>query len=703
MTTTQRVLAWLLDHPRLRRVLILTSSIDALCLWAITCAPQASAETGAAALGWTGLKDTYGVPLKDYFLSIVDTSEAMTNNGQHISAIDPTTWLPWLADATQTGLTHSLVALLLTIEAGALVFVFAISFWFLRFANSSAWLAALATIGHPIWAAVNTLITDMWLGPLAITMCGCVAGYHYMRGRVGRAYSVAGNAALLSVLWWTVFRDPINDLTSEHGLLGNARWTGFHLARSASTTSYAPGQSLDEQLNGLISQLISATVRPMIQIMNFGMVIDDNPGCAAAWSRAVMNANGQGAGPAHAMKDCHAVQALAHAQQLGANDIILGVIFLTIALTVALFVWYAGITTMLVGVKATYYGIVVVPAFLAGMMGFERPKRFAAHAGSQLPLHAVQMIIFTTFLAVSSVAMRWALTTPLFGHGQLSVVPRLMLIAIGSIVALLAFHYIDKHFYTDSLGTIGHHLAGGWQSVRRGARAEYDDFNDGIDKIGDTRDRYRNWRNRGNDPDDENPTSDQQGQEAPGLDVVKPRPSRTMSGPATQTAAEVATESATVATEASEAATVAEAAGAVVAPEVAIPVAAGAAVAHHLRSGHHDHTPPERHPASQDHTAPQQRPPDTGWTPPTADPSDLTDAAQAPVTDLSLPPVAPRTTDRPPPPDTTATPPPRQPAPPDANATPAPGRQQPDHTQDPPLELPPAPPRPTPSSRGDRP
>ncbi|VBA62390.1 hypothetical protein [Mycobacterium attenuatum] len=669
MTHTEHVVAWLCDHPRLRRALILAGSVHVLCLWAVACAPNAAAETGAAALGWTGLKDTYGVPLKDYFLSVVDTSEAMTNNGQHISAIDPSTWLPWLADATQIGFTHSLVALILTTETGALVFIFATSFWFLRFANSSAWLGTLATLGRPLWQSVNTLINDMWLGPLALLLCTCVAGYHYMRGRVGRAYSVAGNAAMLTALWWTVFRNPIDDLTSEHGLLGTARWTGFHLARSASTTSYAPGQSLDNQLNGLISQLISATVRPMVQLMNFGMVIDDAPGCAAAWSRAVMNANGQGAGPAHAMKGCGAVEALAHAQQLGANDIGLGVVFIVIALAVALFIWYAGITTLLVGVKATYYGIVVVPAFLAGMMGFERPKRFAAHAGSQLPLHAVQMIIFTTFLAVSSVAMRWALTTPLYGHGQLSVVPRLMLIAIGSIVALLAFHYIDKHFYTDSLGTIGHQISGAWHSVRSGAQAQYGDFHDGLDKMRDARDRYRSWRNRGNEGDDDTEaTEEPQGQDVPGFEVVKPRPSRTMGAPAGQAAAETAAESATVAGEASQAATVAEAAGMAAAPEVAIPAAAVATVAHHAREHPNHNTSPDGQP---DH--PSTQPPHSGAhrAPEPAAPDDA--AGQPPAdADLFLPPVAARPVYRPP------------------------------HHDDPPLEFPTAPPRPT-ARKGDRP
>ncbi|WP_085164348.1 hypothetical protein, partial [Mycobacterium nebraskense] len=527
MTITEHIAVWLREHPRFRRALIVTNTVYGLALWAVACAPRAAAETSGAALGWTGLKDTYNVPLQDYFVSIVDTSEAVTNNGQHVSAIDPSTWLPWLAHATEAGLTHALTALLLTGEGSVLVWMFALMFWFLRFANSGAWLAALAHIGRPIWAAVNTLIEQMWLGPLAIALCTCVAGFHYLNGRVGRAYSVAGNAAILTALWWTIFRNPIDDLTSEHGLLGSARWTGFHIVRSINPNNFAPGHSLDsldDQLNGLISQLISTTVRPMLQLMNFGTVVDTNPVCAHAWSTAVMNANGQGAGPAHAMATtpgCGAVQALAHAQQLGVNDIALGAIFLIIGFVVGLFIWYAGITAMVLGAKATYYGIVAVPAFLAGMTGSQRAKNYAHHAGAQLPLHAVQMIIFTTLICISSLGMSWTMTTPLFGHGENTAVPRLLVVAVGALVSILVFHYIDKHFYTDSMGTIGHHLTSAYQSARRSVRADYDDLNDHIDTARRTRDRYRDWRQRHSGTDDPDSDGDDPTTTPPGLDVVK--------------------------------------------------------------------------------------------------------------------------------------------------------------------------------------
>ncbi|WP_454561745.1 hypothetical protein [Mycobacterium haemophilum] len=594
MTTTERFAVWLADYPKIRRALLLMTSVHVLCLWAVITAPHATAATGAAALGWTGLHDTDGVPLKDYFLSIVDTPEAITNNGQHVSLTDPSTWISWMGEATQTAITHSIAAWWLTNEAAALVFLIGLALWFLRFAMSSSWLLALAQIGRPVFAAVHTLVNQMWLGPLAITVCACMAGFHYMHGRPARAYNLVGTAAILTALSWTVLKDPIDDLVSDHGLLGIGRATGFQIAQAARNGSYAPGQSLQAQLDALLAQLVSATARPALQLQNFGMVIDDIGGCRHAWSQAIMAVGGQGPGPAHAMARCGAPQALAHAQQLGANDFILGLFFIATGFLIALYIWYVGISTLLVGAKATYYAIVVGPTILLGMTGWQRAKNYAIRAGSQLGLHAVEMIIFTTFLAITSVGMGWALTTPALGHGGAMVVPRLLLVGLGSIVAIFVFHYIDKHFYTDSLGTIAHHLHSTWQTTRSAARAEYDDFNDTLDKAHRARDRYHDWRNRStsdhDDNDDADADADAVDDATPGFDVVKPRPSRRLRETTARSTSADASEVATAATRgggAAEAGVAAETATSVAAPEVAIPAAAVIATTHHLRKRHH--------------------------------------------------------------------------------------------------------------------
>ncbi|WP_139589390.1 hypothetical protein [Mycobacterium ulcerans] len=175
------------------------SGVYLLCLWAVVAAPRASAAVGAAALGWTGLHDSDNVPVASYFLSMVDTTEATLNNGQHVGW-DPRSWGAWIVDSTQTAITHSTAAWWLTNEAALLVFFIGIAFWFLRFAMSSSWMLALVQVGQPIFVAVNTLVNKMWLGALAIAICAILAGFHYQRGRPAQAFNLLGTARAPALL-----------------------------------------------------------------------------------------------------------------------------------------------------------------------------------------------------------------------------------------------------------------------------------------------------------------------------------------------------------------------------------------------------------------------------------------------------------------------------------------------------------------------
>ena len=76
-------------HPRLRRVLTFWLSTHVLAVWAVAAAPPAFASTMAAALNWTGITDSYGVPVGSYYLSVVSTREAITEAGPDIS-LNPT-------------------------------------------------------------------------------------------------------------------------------------------------------------------------------------------------------------------------------------------------------------------------------------------------------------------------------------------------------------------------------------------------------------------------------------------------------------------------------------------------------------------------------------------------------------------------------------------------------------------------------------
>ena len=74
MIIRERFAVWPARHDRVRRTLALMMMAYVLSAWAVATAPAAAASTGSAVLGWTGLRDSHGVPLKDMFLSVVSTS-----------------------------------------------------------------------------------------------------------------------------------------------------------------------------------------------------------------------------------------------------------------------------------------------------------------------------------------------------------------------------------------------------------------------------------------------------------------------------------------------------------------------------------------------------------------------------------------------------------------------------------------------------
>ena len=226
--------------------------------------------------------------------------------------------------------------------------------------------------------------------------------------------------------------------------------------------------TLDAKLDALMSHVVTSGVRHPLQVLNFGMVTDDIGGCRQAWSAATMAAGGvDGPGPAHAMANCGAPQALAYAQRLGGSDATIGIALLVVAIVVAFFFWYVGLSVMLVGIKSLYFGILVGPSFLIGMMGFGRALAFAKHCGTELFMHVIQLMVFEVYLAVSAIGLTWVLTTNVLGASTATAIPRVLIMAVAAAVLWLGFRFVDRSFHTDG---DGHHRSTDPRGLARGHR-----------------------------------------------------------------------------------------------------------------------------------------------------------------------------------------------------------------------------------------
>ena len=487
----------------------------------------------------------------------------------------------------------------------------------------------------------------MYLGPIAITLCAIIGGINILRGHRGRGWAIIGTGVLFTVLLLTVFADPITDLYSDHGLLAMGRSIGFSIAQATRGGPYSAGQPLDVQLDTMLAQLVTHGVRRPLQVVNFGFVVDDTGSCAGAWSSAITAANGQGAGPAHAMASCGAPQALAHAQQLGGSDAVTAFVFLIAGMTFSLFIWYVAVSTFLVGLKAAYYGTVLAPSFMVGMTGLaDRALAYARHCGWQLLIHAVEMAFYTAFLGIVVVWLGWTLTTTMLGTGTITVVPRMLILMLASVASMLLFRYIDKRFHADGVGTIARTIHGVWGNAASSGRAQYEAARDRVNQAQSVSGRLRDRFGRTNTTDGD----DGEGQTStptPEFDTFKPRPSSRTPASASRSATGSRRTEASVRTGATQAAdatatagtraaagTAAEGAGAVVAPEVALPAAAAVAATHAVRKHRQNKQSADPGPS------PDRRPPRNATnTPPLA-----TNATSRPLTPVTAPsPPAPAT------------------------------------------------------------
>ena len=155
-------------------------------MWALAAAPPALASTMAGALNWTGITDSYGVPVGAYFLSTVDTMEAITEGGPDVNVVDPGCWVRWGHTRSPPGLTHDTIASWLQAQASVYIFMLTAGLWLLRFAMSSTWLYWLATWFRPIFDVLRHLLVDLHVFPICLALGLGVGAYHILVARPPR-------------------------------------------------------------------------------------------------------------------------------------------------------------------------------------------------------------------------------------------------------------------------------------------------------------------------------------------------------------------------------------------------------------------------------------------------------------------------------------------------------------------------------------
>jgi hypothetical protein len=445
---TARLYLWCLDHPRLGRPALMVAAVQALAIIAVCAAPQASASTNSMVLDWTGLRDSYGVPIGDYYLAIASVREQIAAMATGLSW-NPDTWMAAMSHVLASVMTGLAAANILTAEAGLFIGIVAMALWLLKVTVSAYWLTVIGEIARAIAGAVIQVTTALGLLLLAVPIGVFAGAVTVKRGEAGRGWTMIGIALTLPAASVAIFDDPAGLMYGPDGLLAFARRVGFSVASAAIHNGALAGSAGAGQVDTLTASLITHTVRELLQLWNFGHVVDRVGGCGAAWSAAV--SRGRPDGPIQAMAGCGDRAAVAFAQHLDGTNIWVGLVFVAAAGLLAVFIVVSGWAVLKVSVKAVWTTVILLPTLWLGAIP-GAPQRRAADVVWQFFRHGVEVLVYIVYVSVIGLAVQRIVSAPLPAElGGTNAFAHVLMMGGVAIVALLLL----RHIHADLSGRPG--------------------------------------------------------------------------------------------------------------------------------------------------------------------------------------------------------------------------------------------------------
>jgi hypothetical protein len=454
---------WLLRHPRIGRPLIMLGWLHLLAAAAVGTAPGAAASTNAAVLNWTGLHDTSGVPIGDFYLSLASLQDQLTEGGPDAHAFDPSTWAPWLLHGLKVLYTTFTAANILTAEAGVFVGIIALSLWVMRLTISTYWLTVLGEIAKAVTTAVITVTTRWGLVAFTVPVGVFVGVLAIRRGETGRGATMILVAIMMPALALTVFADPASMMYGPDGLLMFGRRMGFDTAQAFTHNGPISGAGLTAQIDNLTSSLITHVVREPLEVFNFGHVIDRVGGCAGQYSAAlqhgatVASVQGTSDGPVKAMARCGDISAVYYAQNLDGTNVFVGLVLVFAATLFGWFMVSSGASVLMVSVKAIYTTAKLVPSVLAGGVSGAAQQHAKATVWRFFK-HPLEAMVLITFVSVMGLAVERLISRPLPNElGGTSPFAHILIMGGASMAALYLLRHIraDLHGHSPDPGIAG--------------------------------------------------------------------------------------------------------------------------------------------------------------------------------------------------------------------------------------------------------
>ena len=460
---TARAHYWWLRHPRVRRPLLVLGWLHLLAGAAVGTTPAATAATNATVLNWTGLHDSYGVPIGDFYLSLASLHDQLIEGGPEAKVWDPGTWAPWMMHGLKVMYTNFTAANILTAEAGIFVGVIALSLWVMRLTVSTYWLAVFGEIAKAVTTVVITVTTRWGLVALTVPLGVFVGVLAVRRGEAGRGATMILLAIMMPALAVTVFSDPAGMMYGPDGLLMFGRRMGFSTAQAVTHNGAISGGGFIGQVDTLTSSLITRVVREPLQVFNFGQVIDHVGGCGSQYSAALQQGaaaaslQGTSDAPVKAMARCGDLAAVHYAQNLDGTNVFVGLVLIVAAMLFGWFMVSSGASVFMVSVKAIYTTAKLLPSVFAGGISGAAQEHAKATVWRFFK-HPLEAMVLITFVSVMALAVERLISRPLPAElGGVSPFAHILVMGGASVTGL----YLLRHIRADLKGGApGHGLLG---------------------------------------------------------------------------------------------------------------------------------------------------------------------------------------------------------------------------------------------------
>ena len=339
----------------------------------------ATSDSGNVLISWMGIKDSDGVPVAKYSLTL-----------------DEGGW----DDPAST-----MFAKVASIAYEIYLCVTTSALWLIKFVLSFEWMSLFTVPFQTIGRGVDDAMDRFGLAATALAVLAIVVVCTVLAGRTAKAFSNIAMGMLMIGVAATIFANPLGELVGPEGLLAQGRDTGLQIATSVSDGSMSKrgdGANVDQ----MVSRLADRFLRSPTQMINFGEVDDSiSRKCREAWSKGIDSERGDKL--KDDIKGCDSKKGEAmHQKSMGNPAAILVPLSICAFLAMFLvafacyFVWHV----VKAAVQAMLYAALAPPAFAIGVIP-GGPQTFAWKTVLDCAMAYAAMVIYTAAFGAYNVIL----------------------------------------------------------------------------------------------------------------------------------------------------------------------------------------------------------------------------------------------------------------------------------------------------------